>query len=81
MTTTFIAIYRGSEIGKAELVAVSADPELVADVACRLLRGDPIDGPGSDPILSLSHEGRRRALRAIYLEARQDGAPTGRVPS
>ena len=81
--TTFIAVYRGPEVGDAELIAVSADPELVADVACRLLRGRPFDGPGSDPVLSMKHEGRRRALLAIYLEARQrgGGAPAARKAS
>jgi hypothetical protein len=33
----FIAVYSGPTIGAAELVAVSADPGLVDDVAARLL--------------------------------------------
>lgn len=34
---TFLALYRGATIGEAELIAVTADPRLVGDVAHGLL--------------------------------------------
>ncbi len=67
---TYVGIHRGALAGEAELIALSADPELVGDVAGRLLRGEQPEAPGFDPILGLKREARRRALRAICVEAR-----------
>ena len=38
---TFLAVYRGDTVGSARLVAVSADPKLIADVSSRLLEAPP----------------------------------------
>jgi hypothetical protein len=35
--TSFVAVYRGQTVGEAKLIAVSADPNLVAEVSSRLL--------------------------------------------
>jgi hypothetical protein len=67
--TTYIALYRGPDINNAKMVAVSCDPQLVAQVAAQLLT-DPhyADNPGSDPVLDALNRGRRRALRLIQEE-------------
>ena len=65
--TTFVALYRGESVASAKLVAVTADPALVADVSARLLRqqaGDP-----QDPVIARMEGGRRAALRLIHQEA------------
>jgi hypothetical protein len=66
---TIVALYRGASVDSARLIAVSVDPELVADVASRLLSG-PIDDP-TDPVLSAQRGGERRALRLIKAEAEE----------
>ncbi|HEX5504880.1 MAG TPA: hypothetical protein VFW96_19840 [Thermomicrobiales bacterium] len=66
---SLIALYRGGSIGSAQIVAVSADPTIVADFAERLL-GRPIpDDAEEDPPLAAIERGRRRALRLIAREA------------
>jgi len=67
MSTTFLALYRGSTVGSAELIGLTADPALVSDVANRLLseqtrqrdlgRGERV-------------RGRRRGLRLVAGEPR-----------
>ena len=69
--TTFVALYRGETVASARLVAVTADPALVADVSSRLLRIPP--GETQDPVVGSLECGRRAALRLIHKEA--DGAP------
>ena len=67
---TFLAIYRGPTVAEAELIAVSSDPTIVAEVAMRLLRnGDP---PGIDPALRAKRRGTRAALRFVREEASGD---------
>lgn len=66
---TFLALYRGPTVAEAELVALSADPTLVADVAARLLQ-QPDDAP-SDPILDAKRRGDRRALQLVQAEAQE----------
>jgi hypothetical protein len=39
--TTFIAVYRGDTVAGARIVALSADPEIVRDLAARLLESSP----------------------------------------
>ena len=39
--TTFVGLYRGETVSKAKLIALSADPELVAELAARLLPESP----------------------------------------
>ena len=66
---TLVAVYRGATVGSAELVAVSADPALVADVSARLLAEPADDAADDDPVIRHIESGRRAALRAIKREA------------
>ena len=65
--TSFVALYRGSTVGSAELVAVSTAPELVRELAAHML-AEP-EEPESDSALHELEHGRRRALRLIRDEA------------
>lgn len=71
--TTFIAIYRGSTVADARLIAVSADPALVGEVAARLLNaeGEHKD-EGEDNVVRHITTGRRPALQQVRKEARVD---------
>jgi hypothetical protein len=60
--TGFVAVYWGSTIGTAKLVAVSADPAIVEDFATRLLSAPP---PTADPVMTAIERGRRGALRIV----------------
>ena len=64
---SFIALYRGDTISSAELVATTADPDLVRDFAERLLSTAERQEP--DAVLRELALGRRRALRLV-----RDGA-------
>jgi hypothetical protein len=78
--STFLALYRGDTVGKAQLVAVSADPVTVADFAARLLGQPPQPGDSSpDPVLASIERGRRKALRLIAREAGRPGAEPAQV--
>ena len=63
--SSIIALYRGDTIGRARIVAVSADPALVKYVAGELLGETETD----DPVLSALEGGRGRALRLVREEA------------
>lgn len=64
--TTFVALYRGQTVASAQLIAVSADPALIALVSRRLLeRGEQVE----DPVLKQLATGRRAAIRTIQHEA------------
>jgi len=65
--TTFLAVYRGKAIAEAKMVAVTADPELVAAVVTRLLDTPPPHN--ADPVITSLERGRRGALRLIKQEA------------
>ena len=65
--TSFVALYRGSSIRSARLIAVSADPTLTADVARKML-GAP--AASDDPVIASLERGRHAALRAIAREDR-----------
>jgi hypothetical protein len=64
--TTFVALYRGRTITSARLIALSADPVLVADVSARLLQERASED--CDPILDCVERGRKDALRLITRE-------------
>ena len=64
---SFLALYRGETIGAAKIVTVSADPELVADFAKRML-ARPEQCATPDTVLSELEQGRRRALEAVRNE-------------
>ena len=67
MATSFVALYRGESISSARLVAVSADPFIVAAISDQLLRerqaGD------QDSVIANLERGRHAALRVIHREA------------
>jgi hypothetical protein len=65
--TTFLALYRGTTIAEAKIVAVTADPALVAVVARQLL---DTPQPEDDPVVTAIERGRKHALRLIKREAR-----------
>lgn len=62
---TFLAVYHGQTIAEAQMVAVTADPALVADVASRLLQNEREREPDTNPITAALNEGRRQALRLV----------------
>ena len=64
--TTFLALYRGKTIAEAKMVAVTADPALVAAVASHLLSTP--HSQDDDPVLTTLERGRRAALRLITRE-------------
>ena len=66
--TTFLALYRGKTIAEAKMVAVTADPSLVAVVAEQLLHC-PHEHT-DDPVVTALDQGRKHALRLITLENR-----------
>ena len=66
--TTFLALYRGKTVADAKMVAVTADPELVATVAAHLI--DTPHPQDEDPVITTLEQGRRAALRLITREAR-----------
>lgn len=65
--TSFVALYRGETIAAAKLVAVSAEPALVRDLAARLL-AELEDGEADVVLRELEH-GRRRVLQLVKTEA------------
>ena len=66
---SFIALYHGETISSAELVATTAEPEMVRDFAERLLSIPGRQVP--DGVLRELTLGRRRALRLLRDDARQ----------
>jgi hypothetical protein len=63
---TFLAVYRGRTIAEARMVAVSAEPSLVAEVVDRLL--DQPHEFDDDPVVCAIDRGRLAALRLIKRE-------------
>ena len=68
--TSFIALYRGDNIQEAKMVAVNADPAVVASVVEELLADVQQKPISTDPALLAIETGRRHALRLIKCEAR-----------
>ena len=64
---TFVAVYRGETVAGARLIALSADPTLVAEVSARILAEHPSADP--DPVIACVDQGRKAALRLITREA------------
>ena len=64
---TFMAIYRGDTVGQAELIAVTADPIIIGELAERMLESGTEDV--EDPVVIELECGRMGALRAIIREA------------
>lgn len=68
---SFIALYRGQTVAKAELVAVTADPEIVRRFAAEMLDEEAdVDG---DPVKTAVRDGRRRALELVRDGADSEG--------
>lgn len=65
---SFVALYRGSSIQDASLIAVSTHPALVAYVATAILQA-PEPGTADDPAVAAVRTGRRRALHVVRREA------------
>ena len=64
--TTFVALYRGQTVNSAQMVAVSADAELVTFVAEKLLEEKSVNQTKeTDPITQAIEQGRCRALTFI----------------
>jgi hypothetical protein len=66
---SFMALYHGDTISSAALVATTADPELVRDLAERMLSIS--EGEEPDAVLRELEIGRRRALRLVWNEANE----------
>jgi hypothetical protein len=64
---TIVALYRGKTVASARLIADSADPSLVAEVAARMLAKP---SPADDPAVACLDDGRNEALRVIEREVR-----------
>lgn len=64
---SFIALYRGSSVANAELVAVTTDSDLICQVASSLLTEK--EKP-ADPAVAALKTGRQRALRLVVKETR-----------
>ncbi len=76
--STFIAVYRGRTASDARLIAVSADPGIVADVVGRILTApERVTG---DPVVQPIDRARRRALRLIRDQLGL-GSDQGRAPA
>jgi len=60
--TNFIALYRGETVSGAQIVALSADPDIVREFTARLLEGCP--RPREEPGPPYGDE-RRQALRVV----------------
>lgn len=69
---TFLAIYRGRTVADARMVAVTADPRLVADVVSQLLHDPLVED--DDPIVRAIDRGRVSALRLIQGEHEDERA-------
>jgi hypothetical protein len=65
--TTFLALYRGESVNAAKLIAVTAEPSLVSELAARILSEPGESQP--DPVLQEIESGRRRALQLVRNEA------------
>jgi hypothetical protein len=76
--TTFVALYRGSTVGDAKLIAVSADRDLVSELAAKILGDGTSDEiSDGDPILDVLEDGRKHALSLIagsVADRRKEGA-------
>ena len=73
---SFIALYRGDSISAAQLVATTADPNLVRDFAERMLSRSEEQEP--DAVLRELALGRRRALRLVRDDAGENAADFSR---
>ena len=73
--TNFIALYRGETVASAKIVAITADTDLVADFAARMLHHHEEETEGDSVVRSLD-DGRKQALRLITEETTQEDKST-----
>ena len=74
--STFVALYRGGTVAEAQLVAVSAQEELVVLVAEHLLKSQvPTPAVSADPVLRSLAEARTATLVRIASELREAARP------
>jgi hypothetical protein len=73
--TNFIALYRGDTVASAKIITVTADADLVADFAARMLHHQEEETEGDSVVRSLD-DGRRQALRLIAEETTHEGKRT-----
>ncbi len=62
MSTTFLALYRGESVNAAKLIALTAQPALVRELAALMLAETEDE---ADPVTVELERGRRRALQVI----------------
>lgn len=75
--TTFLALYRGNTVAEAKIVCLSADPELVAIVANKLLTSERNEYPtDSDAVMKALSVGRSSALQLIAGSLAEKGGAT-----
>ena len=72
--TNFIALYRGETVSSAKIVAVSADTDLVADFASRMLNRE--EETEDDPLRLIREEAREKQPP----RATSKGPQTGQRP-
>lgn len=65
--TSFLALYRGDSVATADLVTLTADPEIVRDFADRMLSNPP--PRTGDPARDAIRDGRTRALELVKDDA------------
>lgn len=65
----FVALYSGPSVAEAQLIAVSVDRSLVAEVSARLLQETGHKDP--DPVVAKLEQGRRQALHLIHQAAEE----------
>jgi hypothetical protein len=64
---SFLALYRGPNIDRARLIAITVDSELIQEFARRLLLSS--EPPEHDSALKALQDGRWQALRIVGGEA------------
>jgi hypothetical protein len=64
VSTTFLALYRGESVNAAKLIALTAQPALVRELAARMLTESEDE---ADPVTAELERGRRRALQVINM--------------
>lgn len=75
---SFIALYEGDSVAQAKIIGVTSAPHLVSDVATQLL-SELGREQAPTPVVAALNSGRRRALRLVTTEAKQD-ARKGATP-
>jgi len=66
---SFLALYRGTSVARAQMIAVTTNPHLVATVAASILASEQQDPEESDPAISSVLGGRREALKLVLADA------------